>query len=271
MFIRMKKSEDSGSKVSFTSVSNFTIQSILGTVSEDAHKDSCNSRSNAGLLQRQRMRSVSSEGFSGGEDSTDFYPLPGGKKPRNDLNDLTLSCLSDKNRLILGQEMVKRHQLFHDYKEGDQRYYNQTSPAISEGKGHIDDDETSNSSRKKSRTVFSRSQVYQLESTFDLKRYLSSTERASLASSLQLTEIQVKTWFQNRRNKWKRLLSAEIEAVNMAHASSAQTLVGMPFFFKENFRLRIPVPGSMTFPTPLCYPGSNMQALPVYNFYNKIE
>lgn len=90
----MKKSEDSGSKVSFTSVSNFTIQSILGTVPEDAHKDSCNSSSDAGLLQRQRMRSVSSEGFSGGEDSTDFYPLPGGKKPRNDLNDLTLSCLS---------------------------------------------------------------------------------------------------------------------------------------------------------------------------------
>ncbi|XP_045077641.1 homeobox protein HMX2-like [Coregonus clupeaformis] len=266
MFIRMKKSGDSGSKVSFTSVSNFTIQSILGTGSEDAHKDSSNSSSSAALLQRQRMRSVSSEGFSGGEDSTDFYRLPGVKKPCNDLNDLTLPCLSDKNKLILGQEKVKRHKLFHDYKEGKERYYYQTSPAISEEKGHNDDDKTSNSSRKKSRTVFSRSQVYQLESTFDMKRYLSSTERASLSSSLQLTDIQVKTWFQNRRNKWKRLLSAEIEAVNMAHASSAQTLVGMPFFFKDNFQLRIPVPGSMTFPTPLYYPGSNMQALPLYNF-----
>uniref|UniRef100_A0A8B9ZFS0 Homeobox domain-containing protein n=1 Tax=Anas platyrhynchos TaxID=8839 RepID=A0A8B9ZFS0_ANAPL len=38
--------------------------------------------------------------------------------------------------------------------------------------------------KKKTRTVFSRSQVFQLESTFDVKRYLSSSERAGLAASL---------------------------------------------------------------------------------------
>uniref|UniRef100_A0A673JQN1 Homeobox domain-containing protein n=1 Tax=Sinocyclocheilus rhinocerous TaxID=307959 RepID=A0A673JQN1_9TELE len=32
--------------------------------------------------------------------------------------------------------------------------------------------------KKKTRTVFSRAQVFQLESTFELKRYLSSSERA---------------------------------------------------------------------------------------------
>lgn len=65
--------------------------------------------------------------------------------------------------------------------------------------------------KKKTRTVFSRSQVYQLESTFDMKRYLSSTERANLARSLHLTETQVKIWFQNRRNKWKRQLAADMD------------------------------------------------------------
>uniref|UniRef100_A0A8U8B274 Uncharacterized protein n=1 Tax=Geospiza parvula TaxID=87175 RepID=A0A8U8B274_GEOPR len=44
--------------------------------------------------------------------------------------------------------------------------------------------------KKKTRTVFSRSQVFQLESTFDVKRYLSSSERAGLAASLHLTETQ---------------------------------------------------------------------------------
>lgn len=75
-----------------------------------------------------------------------------------------------------------------------------------------DSDSFDNMRKKKTRTVFSRNQVFQLESTFDMKRYLSSSERSSLAQALQLTETQIKIWFQNRRNKWKRQLAAEIEA-----------------------------------------------------------
>lgn len=93
----------------------------------------------------------------------------------------------------------------------------------------------SNSKRKKkTRTVFSRAQVFQLESTFDLKRYLSSSERAGLAASLRLTETQVKIWFQNRRNKWKRQLAAELEAANMANmAHAAQRLVRVPVLYHD--------------------------------------
>lgn len=50
---------------------------------------------------------------------------------------------------------------------------------------------SNNRRKKKTRTVFTRSQVFQLESTFDMKRYLSSSERAGLAASLHLTETQV--------------------------------------------------------------------------------
>ncbi|GAB6027866.1 heme oxygenase [Chamberlinius hualienensis] len=89
-----------------------------------------------------------------------------------------------------------------------------------------------NRRKKKTRTVFSRSQVFQLESTFELKRYLSSSERAALAGSLNLTETQVKIWFQNRRNKWKRQLAAELEAANMAHA--AQRMVRVPILYHDN-------------------------------------
>lgn len=66
--------------------------------------------------------------------------------------------------------------------------------------------------KKKTRTIFSKRQVFQLEATFELKRYLSSSERAVLARSLQLSETQVKIWFQNRRNKLKRQLCADMEA-----------------------------------------------------------
>ncbi|WAR21300.1 HMX3A-like protein [Mya arenaria] len=96
------------------------------------------------------------------------------------------------------------------------------------------DDDKKNRRKKKTRTVFSRSQVFQLESTFDMKRYLSSSERAGLAASLQLTETQVKIWFQNRRNKWKRQLAAELEAANMAHTAAAHRMVRVPILYHDN-------------------------------------
>nr|XP_040043598.1 homeobox protein HMX1 [Gasterosteus aculeatus aculeatus] len=89
----------------------------------------------------------------------------------------------------------------------------------------------SSTRKKKTRTVFSRSQVFQLESTFDVKRYLSSSERAGLAVSLHLTETQVKIWFQNRRNKWKRQLAADLEAAHVPH--STQRIVRVPILYHE--------------------------------------
>ena len=67
--------------------------------------------------------------------------------------------------------------------------------------------------KKKTRTVFSRSQIYQLENAFEMKRYLSSAERSGLATRLQLSETQIKIWFQNRRNKWKRQISGEMDEI----------------------------------------------------------
>ncbi|KAJ0033348.1 hypothetical protein NQD34_000455, partial [Periophthalmus magnuspinnatus] len=85
--------------------------------------------------------------------------------------------------------------------------------------------------KKKTRTVFSRGQVFQLESTFDVKRYLSSTERAGLAATLQLTETQVKIWFQNRRNKWKRQLAADLEVSHFPN--NGQRIVRVPILYHE--------------------------------------
>ncbi|XP_040885099.1 homeobox protein HMX3-B [Toxotes jaculatrix] len=115
--------------------------------------------------------------------------------------------------------------------------------------------------KKKTRTVFSRSQVFQLESTFDIKRYLSSSERAGLAASLHLTETQVKIWFQNRRNKWKRQLAAELEAANLSHAA-AQRIVRVPILYHENGA------PETTGGSAANSPGSHHMAFPHHMYYS---
>ncbi|CAO1331655.1 unnamed protein product [Diamesa hyperborea] len=70
--------------------------------------------------------------------------------------------------------------------------------------------------RKKPRTSFTRIQVAELEKRFHKQKYLASAERAALARGLKMTDAQVKTWFQNRRTKWRRQTAEEREAERQA-------------------------------------------------------
>ncbi|NXY41754.1 VENT1 protein, partial [Ceuthmochares aereus] len=58
--------------------------------------------------------------------------------------------------------------------------------------------------QRRARTAFTSEQVCRLEKTFQRQKYLGASERRKLAAALQLSEIQIKTWFQNRRMKLKR-------------------------------------------------------------------
>jgi len=52
---------------------------------------------------------------------------------------------------------------------------------------------------RKSRTAFSDYQLNSLEKSFEKHKYLSVQDRIELASKLNLSDTQVKTWYQNRR------------------------------------------------------------------------
>ncbi|KAJ9578736.1 hypothetical protein L9F63_005025, partial [Diploptera punctata] len=60
------------------------------------------------------------------------------------------------------------------------------------------------SKRKGGQVRFTPEQTSSLERRFREHKYLSPEDRRHLAAQLKLSDRQVKTWFQNRRAKWRR-------------------------------------------------------------------
>ncbi|PIK48846.1 putative barH-like 2 homeobox protein [Apostichopus japonicus] len=83
----------------------------------------------------------------------------------------------------------------------------------SNNNGNHDISNSSGKSKKarKARTAFTDHQLNTLERSFERQKYLSVQDRMELAASLNLTDTQVKTWYQNRRTKWKRQTAVGLE------------------------------------------------------------
>ncbi|XP_041867081.1 ventral homeobox [Melanotaenia boesemani] len=80
--------------------------------------------------------------------------------------------------------------------------------------------------QRRLRTKFTPEQISKLENIFSKHKYLDSGERVKTAQKLNLTETQVRTWFQNRRMKLKRevqdYLAPQIQSVTFQPLPSVQ-------------------------------------------------
>ncbi|KAM6330140.1 ventral anterior homeobox 1 [Podargus strigoides] len=74
---------------------------------------------------------------------------------------------------------------------------------------------------KRTRTSFTAEQLYRLEMEFQRCQYVVGRERTELARQLNLSETQVKVWFQNRRTKQKKDQSKDSELRSVVSETAA--------------------------------------------------
>ncbi|CAN7993994.1 unnamed protein product, partial [Ixodes hexagonus] len=89
--------------------------------------------------------------------------------------------------------------------------------------------------QRKARTAFTDHQLQTLEKSFERQKYLSVQDRMELAAKLNLTDTQVKTWYQNRRTKWKRQTAVGLELLAEAgnYAAVQRMLQTAPYWLSS--------------------------------------
>ncbi|XP_078530663.1 ventral anterior homeobox 2 [Lissotriton helveticus] len=101
---------------------------------------------------------------------------------------------------------------------------------------------------KRTRTSFTAEQLYRLELEFQRCQYVVGRERTELARQLNLSETQVKVWFQNRRTKQKKDQSRDSEKRSSSTSESFATC-NILRLLEQGRLLSVPAPPNLLSPT----------------------
>ncbi|KAM3831143.1 ventral anterior homeobox 2 [Vipera latastei] len=103
---------------------------------------------------------------------------------------------------------------------------------------------------KRTRTSFTAEQLYRLELEFQRCQYVVGRERTELARQLNLSETQVKVWFQNRRTKQKKEQSRDSEKRSGGGPSETLATCSLLRLLEQGRLLSLPAPPRPAEPPP---------------------
>uniref|UniRef100_A0A336M218 CSON010592 protein n=1 Tax=Culicoides sonorensis TaxID=179676 RepID=A0A336M218_CULSO len=124
-----------------------------------------------------------------------------------------------------------------------------TSDSALDDSNEIDALSPNDDRKKRPRTAFSAAQIKALEGEFERGKYLSVAKRTALAKQLHLTETQIKIWFQNRRTKWKRKYTSDVETIASHYYSQLGIGFARPMVVGDRLWVFSQPPGAP--PTPV--------------------
>uniref|UniRef100_A0A096MA57 Ventrally expressed dharma/bozozok antagonist n=1 Tax=Poecilia formosa TaxID=48698 RepID=A0A096MA57_POEFO len=111
---------------------------------------------------------------------------------------------------------------------------------------------------RRPRTAFTAEQISSLEGAFKRNAYLGTQDKAELCKKLNLSDKQIRNWFQNRRMKLKRTVQDAL-----AHANVASHFLHYPELQAYRTPATYVHPHSLQYSSPL----SSTSALPLDSVY----
>ncbi|XP_033900620.1 homeobox protein Hox-D3a-like isoform X1 [Acipenser ruthenus] len=192
-------------------------------------------------------------------------PLPASSP--NSSSTSTQKKKSASNSSVNSTTPVITKQIFPWMKESRQNSKQKSNCTAAQAGDTCDDKSPQGPASKRVRTAYTSAQLVELEKEFHFNRYLCRPRRVEMANLLNLTERQIKIWFQNRRMKYKK----DQKAKGIMHSPIGQSPDRSPPLSGPNhigYSSQIPNVNSLNYdahsPTSFAKPHQNMYGLAAY-------